>query len=57
MPNAYYADKIESIRDIMGARDVVLEDASLVVDGRAYPIVDDAAGPPPTMRMSRTPES
>ncbi|MCZ6665324.1 MAG: class I SAM-dependent methyltransferase [Gammaproteobacteria bacterium] len=41
MPNAYYADKIESIRDIMGARDVVLEDASLVVDGRAYPIVDD----------------
>lgn len=41
MQNPYYADKIESIRDIMGARNVVLEDARVVVDGRAYPVVDD----------------
>ena len=41
MQTPYYADKIESLRDIMGARNVVLEDASVVVDGRAYPVVDD----------------
>lgn len=41
MQNAYYADKIESIRDVMGARNVVLEDVRVVVDGRAYPVVDD----------------
>ena len=41
MQNAYYADKIESLRDIMGARNVVLEDGRIVVDGKAYPVVED----------------
>ena len=37
----YYADKIDSLKDIFGARDVRVAPGRLLVDGRAYPIVDD----------------
>ncbi len=37
----YYADKIESLRDIFGARDVRIAPGRLLVDGRVYPVVDD----------------
>ena len=41
MQRSYYADKIDSLRDIMGAKDVVVEDGHVVIDGRTYPVVDD----------------
>ncbi len=37
----YYADKVDSLRDIFGARDVRVSPGRLEVDGRAYPVVDD----------------
>lgn len=37
----HYADKIESLKDLFGAAAVDLQPGRLVVDGRAYPIVDD----------------
>lgn len=41
MQTPYYADKLESLRDIMGAETVTLGDDKVVVDGREYPVVDD----------------
>lgn len=38
---SYYADKVESLRQIFGARDVVVADDAVVVDGRRYPVLDD----------------
>ena len=37
----YYADKIETLRDIFGQKDVHLEDDHIAVNGVSYPIVDD----------------
>jgi len=38
---AYYADKLESLRDIFGSPRVSLDANSLCVEARRYPIVDD----------------
>ena len=38
---SYYADKIDSLRDVFGATRVVLQTHSLIVDDQEYPIVDD----------------
>lgn len=52
----YYADKLDLLRDLFGARDVRLADGAIDVDGRRYPVVDDvivALDPehyPPTLR-------
>ncbi len=37
----YLEDKLDSLKDIFGAGDVYLETDRLIVDGRAYPVVDD----------------
>jgi SAM-dependent methyltransferase len=37
----YYAGKIESLKDVFGARDVRVAPGRLCVDGREYPVVDD----------------
>lgn len=37
----YYADKMETLKDIFGSHDIILEMDRLVVEGYAYPIVDD----------------
>ena len=37
----YYADKLESLRDIWGTQEVVLNADSVVVRNHAYPVVDD----------------
>lgn len=37
----YYDDKLETLKDIFGANEVILETNRLLLDGRAYPIVDD----------------
>jgi SAM-dependent methyltransferase len=34
-------DKLESLRDIFGAAEVRAEEGRIVVDGRAYPVIDD----------------
>lgn len=39
--NAYYANKLDSLRDIFGAEVVKLQGEKLVVDGQYFPIVDD----------------
>ena len=38
---AYYADKIDMLRDIFGAISVELQPGGIVVDGNSHPIVDD----------------
>jgi len=37
----YYDNKLDSLRDIFGSDDLVLEDGYLVVGERSYPILDD----------------
>jgi SAM-dependent methyltransferase len=37
----YYADKLETLKDIFGCEQVRLEQGRLVVAGRAYPVVND----------------
>lgn len=37
----YYSDKIESLKDIFGAKELTLVNDHLVVDEQSYPIVDD----------------
>jgi len=37
----YYANKIESLRDIFGKKEIRLEEGYLNVDGNSYPIVND----------------
>jgi SAM-dependent methyltransferase len=37
----YYSDKLQTLQDIFGAKDVRLDGADLAVDGERYPIVDD----------------
>lgn len=37
----YYADKLESLKDIFRAKELRLEKGGVVVDGVLYPIVDD----------------
>lgn len=37
----YYENKLDSIKDIFGAKEAVLKDGFLFVDGRRYPVVDD----------------
>jgi len=39
--NAYYADKLASLRDIFASDALILEQNCLHVEGRRYPIVDD----------------
>ncbi|MGH7256179.1 MAG: hypothetical protein ACREI3_10425, partial [Nitrospirales bacterium] len=38
---SYYADKLPSLRDILGTQDVALEGNGLRVGSRRYPIVND----------------
>jgi SAM-dependent methyltransferase len=40
-PEGYYADKIESLADIFDAGGIEVSNDELIVDGRAYPIIDD----------------
>ena len=37
----YYTDKLESLRDIFGSKEISLKSNRLVVDDRVYPILDD----------------
>lgn len=37
----YYGDKLESLRDIFGAAEVLADGRRIVVDGREYPVLDD----------------
>ncbi len=37
----YYSDKIESLKEILSASNIILEDDQVVVDGKTYPIIDD----------------
>ncbi len=37
----YYADKIDSLKDIFGAQDLRVAPGRIDVDGRSYPVVDD----------------
>jgi len=37
----YYADKIQSLKDIFGTNNLRFENDNLIVEGHAYPIVDD----------------
>lgn len=39
--NMYYANKLDSLKDIFGSDKVFLEKQFLVVDGRVYPVIDD----------------
>jgi len=39
--DSHYGDKVEILRDVMGATAVTVEGDRLVVDGVSYPIVDD----------------
>lgn len=38
---AYYDDKLDTLRDLFGAEDVRVGDGRVVVDGTAYPVLDD----------------
>jgi SAM-dependent methyltransferase len=40
-PALYYADKLDSLRDLFGTPDVQLDTHQLTVAGHAYPIIDD----------------
>jgi SAM-dependent methyltransferase len=37
----YYSNKLESLKDIFGSNDMRLDPDRLVVDGHAYPVIDD----------------
>ncbi|MDA0654297.1 MAG: class I SAM-dependent methyltransferase [Proteobacteria bacterium] len=37
----YYDDKLDSLRDLFATGDVRVEDERVVIDGRAYPVLDD----------------
>ena len=37
----YYADKIDSLKEIFGARNVETRPEAILVDGRTYPVVND----------------
>lgn len=37
----YYLDKTAEVADVLGARDVLVDDGSLVVDGHRYPVIND----------------
>lgn len=37
----YYADKLESLKDLFGTKEIILNDNFMVVDGRSFPILDD----------------
>lgn len=37
----YYADKLDSLRDLFGVEDVVLGDDYVAVEGKRYPIIQD----------------
>jgi len=37
----YYLDKTAALADVLGATEVLVEDSSIVVDGRRYPVIDD----------------
>lgn len=41
MTGSYYADKLATLKEIFGSQDIYLEADRLVVDSRAYPILDD----------------
>jgi len=41
MASQYYVDKLETLKDIFNRQDIRLESDTLLVDGRAYPIVND----------------
>ena len=38
---SYYSNKIESLKDIFGTEDIVLEKQNIIVNGHSYPVVDD----------------
>ncbi len=37
----YYADKLESLKDIFGFQEICLESDRLSINGHIYPIIDD----------------
>jgi len=37
----YYSDKTDVLADLFGAKEVVVEEGTVVVDGRRFPVVDD----------------
>lgn len=49
--NGYYADKIDSLRDVFGAAAVELVPGGLRVDGRFLPIIDDVVVALPGNRL------
>lgn len=38
---SYYNNKIESLKDIFGVEDIVLERQNIIVNGHSYPVVED----------------
>jgi SAM-dependent methyltransferase len=38
---SYYSNKIESLKDIFGTEDIVLEKQNIIVKGHSYPVIDD----------------
>ena len=38
---AYYEDKKEILKDLFGARTVLLEENHVTIDDRIYPVIDD----------------
>jgi len=59
---SYYSNKIESLKDIFGAEDIVLEIQNIIVDGHSYPVVDDIvilldpSQYPPSIILKKNPE-
>lgn len=39
--NHYYSNKIETLMDIFGTKDVVLAKQCITINGHSFPIVDD----------------
>src|SRR5688500_14590501 len=41
LQSTYYADKVESLQQSVGARDVRVDADAIHLDGRTYPVADD----------------
>jgi SAM-dependent methyltransferase len=37
----YYSNKTETLKDVFGTEDIILEKHSIVINGESYPVVDD----------------
>ena len=49
----YYLDKAAALADVFGAREVVVEPDSVLVDGHRYPVIDDVIVVLPPERYTR----